>query len=241
MSSISSVTSTQPLNNISHRKTGALQTIEAQASAVLSPGEAGKTTISTEARELSATQSNSSTPSGNNATADFDTAQGLKKLNIDNYFTPGTHTDEFLFQLPPLLLPSQKNIDALTKHISATLPRFLAENNIPSAPASVTYNNEGKIQLPSDYHYASEFKQALANNPTIARELSTVSALNSHVVEMKKATPFQTEYAATTTPAEASAVVAKYSYLFSGNHHYDTIVLHFSPSGSLSLTSDGEF
>jgi hypothetical protein len=58
---------------------------------------------------------------------------------------------------------------------------------------------------------------------------------------MKKATPFQTEYAATTTPAEASAVVAKYSYLFSVNHHYDTIVLHFSPSGSLSLTSDGEF
>lgn len=74
----------------------------------------------------------------------------------------------------------------------------------------------------------------------MARELSTVNALTSNLVEMKKSIPFQQEYAATTMQAEANALVAKYSYLFSGNHHYDTIALQFSASGSLSLSADGK-
>ncbi|MCX7172942.1 MAG: hypothetical protein NT159_03220 [Proteobacteria bacterium] len=74
----------------------------------------------------------------------------------------------------------------------------------------------------------------------MARELSTVNALASHVAEMKKLAPFQQEYAAATTQAEADAIVAKYSYLFSGAHHHDTIALQFSANGSLSLTADGK-
>ncbi len=160
-------------------------------------------------------------------------------LNIDNYFTPPSKTSGLGLSLPPLLLPSQRNIDALTSHISATFPQFLAQNKIPSAPSSITYDSEGKMQLPPDYAYASEFKQALANNPTMERELRTVNALTSNLVEMKKSIPFQQEYAAA-TQAEADAVVAKYSRLFSGNRHYDTIALHFTASGKLSLSADGK-
>ena len=195
--------------------------------------------ISQTAQNYLAVQSISAIGSGNSKTALLDTAQGPKNLDIEDYFSPGgkVHGTASLFQtLPPLLLPTKNNIDELSDHISTTFPQFLAENNIPSAPSSITYDNEGQIQLPSDYPYASEFKQALANNPTMSRELHTVNALTSHYVEMQKSLKFQQEYAATTTKAEVNAVLARYSYLFADNKQYDTITLQFSESGRLSLT-----
>ncbi len=198
---------------------------------------ADRTTISQTARSLSAAQP---AAPGNADTAVFETSQGAKNLNIDAYFSPTANTGGSVFTLPPLLLPNQKNINALSSHISATMPQFLAQNNIPSAPASITYDNAGKVQLPPDYPYATQFKQALEDNPTMARELSTVNAFTSHVVEMKKAIPFQQEYAAAATQTEADAVVAKYSYLFSGNRHYDTITLQFTAGGRLSILDDGK-
>jgi len=199
--------------------------------------------ISQTAQNYPADQSNSPVASGASTTAIFDTDQGSKNLNIDAYFLPdaSANREEFLFQtLPPLLLPSKNNIDVLTNHISTTFPQFLAQNNIPTAPSSITYDNEGQIQLPSDYAYASEFKQALANNPAMSRELSIVNALTSHFVERQKSASFQQEYAAAATKAKANAVVERYSYLFSGNHHYSIIALQFLENGRLSLTHDGK-
>lgn len=210
------------------------------ATAASAATSADTATISQAARDLLAAQAKPAASSGADATAVYDTDQGAMSLNIDEYFTPHANTGGGLSSLPPLLLPSQKNVDALTSHISATFPRFLKQNNIPFAPASITYDREGKVQLPPDYPYAAELKQALADNPTMARELSTVNALTSHLVEMKKSIPFQEEYAAATSQAAADAVVAKYSYLFSNNRQYATIALQFSASGSLSMTADGK-
>jgi hypothetical protein len=199
--------------------------------------------ISQAAQNYLAAQSNSTSASRNSATAVFDTDQGSKSLNIDAFFSPGGSANGAAFlsqKLPPLLLPNKNNIDVLVNHISATFPQFLAQNNIPSAPSSITYDNKGQIQLPSDYAYASEFKQALANNPIMSRELSTVNALTSNFVEMQKSRQFQQEYAAATTQAEVDAVVARYSYLFSGNQDYDTIALQFSESGRFGITHDGK-
>ena len=71
-------------------------------------------------------------------------------------------------------------------------------------------------------------------------ELRTVNALASHLAEMKKTMPFQREYAAATTQSATEAVVAKYSYLFSDNRHYDNITLNFTKNGLLSITADGK-
>ena len=197
----------------------------APASPAAPATSADRVSISPAARELHA--------------AEFDTDQGRMGLDIDAYFTPpgpqGVNLDTL-----PLLLPSRQNIDALAAHISAAFPGFLAENGIPSAPASIAYDNTGQIQLPADYAYAAQFKQALADHPTMARELQTVNALTSTLVEINKSIPFQQEYAAATSQAAADAVVAKYSYLFSANRHYDSIALNFAADGTLSLTHDGK-
>lgn len=196
--------------------------------------------ISQTAQNYLAAQSNPGAASGNTTTASFDTGQGRITLDVDAYFSPSVNTPGTapLLQTLPLLFPTKNNINELSKHISAIFPQFLAENNIPSAPSSITYDNKGEIQLPPDYAYASELKQALAGNPTMSKELSTLNALSSHYVAMQKSLAFQHEYAATTTNEEANAVVARYSFLFSGNKHYETIALQFSESGHLSLTCD---
>jgi hypothetical protein len=213
-------------------------TVAASATA-LAATSADWTTISQAARDLFAAQSKTSAPAESGASAVFETDQGAMTLNIDDYFSPPANTKGSAPSLPPLLLPNPRNIDALASHISAALPEFLARNNIPLPPSSITYDNQGQVQLPANYPYATEFKQALASSPTMARELSTVNALTSQLVEMKKSIPFQQEYAAAATQAEADAVVARYSYLFSTNRHYDTIALHFSAGGHLTLSADG--
>lgn len=195
---------------------------------------AARVSISQSARDLLAAQTGTAS-----TTAAFDTSKGTQELDIDAYFTPpgsqGVNLDNV-----PLLLPSQRNIDALSSHISASLPGFLAENNIPSPPASITYDSEGRMQLPADYPYAAAFEQALKNAPALDRELRTVNALTSHLVEMKKSMPFHEAYAAAGSQAEIDAVIAKYSYLFSNNRQADAIALHFSKDGALSLTANGK-
>jgi len=213
------------------------------ASTAASANSADTVVISQVAKELFAAQSSSAATSASGATARYDTSQGALNLDIDAYFTPGANAGSAassVQSLPPLLLPTQSNVDALRSHISAAMPQFLARNGIPAAPASVTYDSNGQLQLPADYADAAKFKEALANDPALARELSTVNALASHVAEMKKLIPFQEEYAAATSQAAADAVVAKYSYLFSANHHYASIALQFSAGGELSLTADGK-
>jgi hypothetical protein len=209
-----------------------------------SPTNAADTvSICRTARDLYAAASTQSslprTSARSDAKAEFDTTKGTTELNIQSYFSPQANRHVTLDSVP-LLLPSQKNIKALSDYISAHMPGFLADNGIPAPPASIAYDTMGQIQLPADYPYAAEFKQALESNPVMERTLRTTSALTSQMVEMNKSIPFQREYAAATSQAQIDAVVAKYQYLFSTNRHYDKIALNFTPDGILSITHDGK-
>lgn len=178
------------------------------------------------------------TEAAGTATARYDTDQGPQDLDIDAYFTPPA--GGYLGELPSLLLPTRGNIDALSQHISAAMPDFLAKHGIPGAPASISYDDQGQIQLPADYPYADQFKQALAEEPALARELSTVNALTSHMAGMNQALAFQAEYAAASSQAEIDAVVAKYSALLSGQQQPADIALRFSATGELGISVDGK-
>lgn len=207
--------------------------------AALPANTADSVSISQATQDVYAAHTTQAKPAGSGAKAEFDTTKGTMELDIEPYFAPPASQGVNLNSVP-LLLPNQKNIDALSGYITAHMPAFLADNGIPTAPASITYDTMGKIQLPANYPHAAKFKQALENNPAMERALRTTSALTSHMVEINKSIPFQREYAAATSQAEIEAVIAKYHYLFSANRHYGTIALNFTADGILSLSHDGK-
>ena len=145
-----------------------------------------------------------------------------------------------LMDLPPLLIPNRENIETFARQISDAFPGFLSRYDIPTAPETITFDNYGKLQVPADYPYATELKQALAENPTLVEELRTVHALSSHFAGMQEGAAFRQEHARTSTAAEAAAVVAKYSYLFDDDRQPSIIAIRFSSSGGLHITADGE-
>lgn len=208
----------------------------AAANIAASENLADRTNISQAARDLLAAETKAA---GNPATstAVFDTNQGAMTLDIDAYFQPPPGG---FAELPPLMMPSANNIKALTDHVSARMPDFLARHGIPEAPASVSYDRNGALQLPADYPYAKEFKAALAGDPVMARSMQTAAALSSVHVEMQKSLPFHEEYSAANSAADAAKVVAKYAWLFADNRPSASITLNFSADGRLSVSADGE-
>lgn len=207
---------------------------------------AGSTvTISQAARDLflrdrSDTTSTTSTTAAGSAssTAVFDTDKGSVGIDIDKYFSASPESP--MAELPPLMMPSQRNIDALSQHVSSVFPKFLAEHGIPSAPASITYDGSGQPQFPADYPYAKELKAALNDSPVMARELMTTAALASHKDALDQAAEFQEAYRSASSPKELAAVLAKYAGLLSGNQPASQVALTFSGQGAMGVTVNGK-
>ena len=137
-------------------------------------------------------------------------------------------------------MPSAQNIKALSEHVSIRFQEMLVDYNIPFAPNKITYDNQGKIQVPMDYPYINELNQALKENEGIGRELSTVSALSSHYIERQKQMPFIDEIGQYSSQVEKERVIAKYNHLLDGNPHYAALVLTFDSKGGLHVTADGK-
>ena len=176
------------------------------------------------------------------ARAEFDTNRGRREIDIGQYFSGQTQRNDAVTlrdSLPPLLLPTEQNVEALNRHLAEAFPSFLAANGIPAAPASLRHDAAGKLQLPDDYPHAQALQTALQKDPAMARELSTLNALASHLGQLNQLIPFNQEYAAARTPGEAAAVVAKYSHLFSARRQPVETQMVFSAEGRPTLLADG--
>jgi hypothetical protein len=196
-----------------------------------SDSTSGKTlSISDQAKRLSESES----------VYTLNTGAGDKQYDLDSYFDPQAQASSSLLSLDGLLLPSSQNVSALQDHISKVFPDFLSRNNIPEAPSSIQYDGEGKIVLPADYPYADQLKQALTDDPAMAKELSTVNALSSHLAALKSLEPFHEEYDSAQSQAEIDAIIDKYSYLFGDNRTYPQVQLSFDQEGHVSVQSDGK-
>ena len=194
-------------------------------------------TLSPQARELAASQTASQVKTA--ATAVFNTDKGDIGLDIEEYFSPNAKSfSGGIGSLPPLLLPSGDNINALAKHISSTMPGLMSDYGIPVAPESIQYDTEGQLMLPGDYPYAEEFTQMLDENPSFARELSTVNALSSHYAGMQRAMAFREESEGM-SESEIAALMDKYTDLFDGQHSAGEFSLGFTADGSLQVSANG--
>jgi len=168
----------------------------------------------------------------------LDTGKGEENLSLGTYFSGGYSSPTL--SLEGLLMPSEKNVQALQDHISIVFPDFLAEHGIPKAPDSIRYDSSGNMILPADYPYTDELKAALEQNPAMARELSTANALSSHLAALKELEPFHEEYAKVQNQVEIDAVIDKYSHLLGDHRSYPEIALMFSNDGTLTITADGK-
>ena len=168
----------------------------------------------------------------------LDTGKGEENLSLGTYFSGGYSSPTL--SLEGLLMPSEKNVQALQDHISRVFPDFLAEHGIPKAPDSIRYDSSGNMILPADYPYTDELKAALEQNPAMARELSTANALSSHLAALKELEPFHEEYAKVQNQVEIDAVIDKYSHLLGDHRSYPEIALMLSNDGTLSIMADGK-
>ncbi|WP_371322674.1 hypothetical protein VX159_09625 [Dechloromonas sp. ZY10] len=192
------------------------------------------------AARLAQETSTGSAPSS--ARAEFDTNRGRREIDIGQYFSgQGQANDAVTLRdsLPPLMLPTEANVTALSRHLAEAFPRFLAARGIPEAPASLRYDADGKVQLPADYPHAQALQTALQKDPAMARELSTLNALASHLAQLNQLIPFNQEYAAARNPGEAAAVVAKYSHLFSARRPPVESEVVFTSDGRPTPLADG--
>lgn len=177
-------------------------------------------------------------PDTTKSTVSMNTSKGNINLNLENYFAGNTGPVNSL-QDVTLLMPTADNVKALSKHASTRFRQLLQDYNIPVAPDTLTYNQEGRMILPSDYPYTKELKQALNENPGIKRELSTLNAITSQYAELQKLQPFHNEYSGAGSPADIQATIDKYSHLLWGNRQNSTIALSFTENNSLKLLIDG--
>ncbi|EAT15997.1 hypothetical protein HTZ97_08245 [Desulfuromonas acetoxidans] len=212
-------------------------TDQSQASSAGSSTVQDSVTLSPQARELAASQATSQVKTA--ATATFNTNKGDVEMDIEAYFSPKQNSfSGGIDSLPPFLFPTENNINALAKHISSTMPGLMSDYGIPVAPETIQYDTKGQLVLPNDYPYAEEFTQMLDENPSFAREMSTVNALSSHLAGMQRAAEFQ-EASEGMSDSEIAALMNQYSDLFDGQHSAGDFSLGFSADGSLQVSVNG--
>lgn len=167
----------------------------------------------------------------------LDTDQGVVTQDVESFLANNQANTNG--ELPPLLMPSQRNIDALSGYLSAKFPGFLSANGIPYAPAQITYDSAGQAQFPADYPYAKELREALQKSPAIANALSWSVGLSESKALLDEGVRFQQEYLSA-SPQQLGAVLARHSQLLSGNAPAPQAAISFSPTGEVRLMVDGK-
>ena len=163
----------------------------------------------------------------------MDTNHGQNKINLDEYLTPKPHSGPVGLKDIPLLLPTAHNIDTLSKYSESKFKDLLQQYDIPSPPATIEFDGEGKLVMPADYPHAADLKQALEDNPGIENALRTTAALASHYAGIMEGQAFRDEMSTARNQADQDRIVQKYSYLFDDNRPQAQIVLAFLDDGSM--------
>lgn len=169
----------------------------------------------------------------------MDTSQGHNKINLDEYLNPTPQAGPVDIRDIPLLLPSEHNINTLSKYSEAKFKDLLQQYDIPSPPETIEFDGEGKLKLPFDYPYSAELRSALEENPGVENALSTTAALASHYAGIMEGAAFRDEMSTARNQADQERIVQKYSYLFDDNRPQAQIVLAFLDDGSMLVGEKG--
>ena len=169
----------------------------------------------------------------------MDTSQGSQKMNLDEHFSAKPAHGALDLMDIPLLLPTAHNIDALSKYSEGKFKDLLSEYNIPSPPATIEFDAEGKLVLPPDYAFSYELELAFSEHPEVEKALRSTAALASHYTGIMEGAAFRDEMSTARSQADQDRIVQKYNYLFDDNRPAAQIVLAFLDDGSMLLGQSG--
>lgn len=181
-------------------------------------------------------------------TSPTSTANPLKTSNqqandhLAAYTVPQqTSSDNSRLQTPfgELLLPNAENVAYLQNVANQTLTTLLQKYQIPQAPSSLRYDENGNLQLPSDYPYAATFRQALQENPKSEQLLNNLNGLASHYASLQKIAPLSDALAQARDENASRQVMARYGYLLDAKNHTVDITLEMGSDHKMRVFSDG--
>lgn len=138
-----------------------------------------------------------------------------------------------------LLLPNAENVAYLQNVANQTLTTLLQKYQIPQAPSSLRYDENGNLQLPSDYPYAATFRQALQENPKSEQLLNNLNGLASHYASLQKIAPLSDALAQARDENASRQVMARYGYLLDAKNHTVDITLEMGSDHKMRVFSDG--
>lgn len=213
--------------------------LQAADSAAVSRNSASTSvSISSAARQLAAQDEARATATSGN-TYQVETSVGTSSIDFDAYFSPGFGANQqFAPGEFPILLPNEANVAALNAHVAKAFPAFLAANNIPEAPSSMSVDSAGNLQLPADYPYADQLKKALAGDQRMDQQLRSLNSLSSYVADGYAMAPFEKEMA-NAAPGDVEGIVNKYRWLFTPGRSMPETSIHFSKSGQPEPWANG--
>ncbi len=129
----------------------------------------------------------------------------------------------------PLILPTMKNLHALSAALSSDLTAAFGEAGIPAQPPIEIRvdSGSGRISVSADRPDAAQIEDKLNSDGKLAEAIRTTVAIGSHALGMQRSLAFQREYLSSDN---ARAVVAKYGDLFGAAKNHE-ISLCFDGTG----------
>ncbi|WP_206239953.1 hypothetical protein [Novosphingobium terrae] len=161
----------------------------------------------------------------------------LQQMQIDDsFFDPGHYK-----QGDPIAWMNTGTVSALQAYVGDRMNRFLAANGIPEAPAKITFAQyDNSIQIPSDYKYADQLREALANDPGMSKALTETHALSSQLAYYAQFDPLTKAWSHATSNADMDAITKLFSYLYTNPAPAPELEFLFGPNGSFSVSASGQ-
>lgn len=193
--------------------------------------------ISAAARALAQTPADDSNAAASSTVVSLDTGHGTQLTNLDQYFTYSGDGAAAL----PALLPTQQNISAISDHAAERVKTVLGEEKIPTAPASIRYDQDGKMMVPPDYPHKERLDQTMNKHQGLNTELRTLTSLSGQYAESQKLQPYFDAVSQARSKADLEAANQRHqSLLWSTSNYPSQISLNFSKGGQLSVMADGK-
>lgn len=138
--------------------------------------------------------------------------------------------------LDSLILPTEENVRTLSTQLGKDLAQLLGDAGISTEPPiafSTSYS--GDIVIEGDRADKEQILKVVNADERVSQEIRNTVAISSHAVATAESLEFQREYVTSDNP---ETVVAKYSYLFTGQRSHHTSVV-FDGNG-IDVLSDGK-